>query len=485
MWAGTSALRKIDQTLYTVRDEAMRLDGHLSELTNSLASNQRRRVMIIHQIASIRLSEIEKNKLQDNLTSTDKKVIETLKLRDLAVTQLNTQIDRLTQQLVEIEKQRQTLLDEVNAVSQKIATIESEVQSQLKNQKQYQDQFTKAAEADSIANQAEYKAEQAQNDMDAKAQPYRDDALFMYLWGKGYGTTQYNNKLLVRYLDTRVAKLIKYESARVNFWNLNEIPKRLKEHAQNVADIAHDTHSKLQQQEQLALEEAGIEQINAELSSATQKLDDCDDQLEQTEINLNNELEKRSKFSSGEDSYIQSCLATLKQALEHRGLESIHQYVLETDSLDDDALIVQLREINANVADVNDDLADIRTLHNKQLTRLKDLEKVRRRFKSARYDDARSGFHNKALVASVLSQFLQGVVSGADVWRVMQRNQRYRNIGANPEFGSGGLDTIADILGQASVGRRTRSTRRPSSWNSPRPRNTGRSSGGFKTGGGF
>ena len=69
-------------------------------------------------------------------------------------------------------------------------------------------------------------------------------------------------------------------------------------------------------------------------------------------------------------------------------------------------------------------------------------------FKNSRFDDVRSGFGNQALIAGVLGQFIQGVVSGSDVWRVLKRNQRYRKVASSPTFGSGGLGDIADIFGE-------------------------------------
>ena len=52
------------------------------------------------------------------------------------------------------------------------------------------------------------KTEQAEADREEKGKPYRDDPLFMYLWERGYGTTNYRANNLVRYLDGLVARLV-------------------------------------------------------------------------------------------------------------------------------------------------------------------------------------------------------------------------------------------------------------------------------------
>ena len=114
--------------------------------------------------------------------------------------------------------------------------------------------------------------------------------------------------------------------------------------------------------------------------------------------------------------------------------------------------------------------------------------------KNSRFDDVRSGFGNEELIVNVIGEFLKGVISGSDLWKVIKRNQRYQDVNSSPEFGSGGLGNLGDILGGGSIGRRNR-RKRKSSWHLPKPRRGGggfsipgsssRGGGGFKTGGSF
>jgi len=240
----------------------------------------------------------------------------------------------------------------------------------------------------------------------------------MYLWNRGFGTTEYDGGVLTRFVDAWVAKVIKYEPSRVNYWNLVAIPQRLNEHADRVGDEADEQHMLLQQLEMNALESAGVKSLEAELESLRLKLDAHDDTIEALETKLNEYLAQRTRYISGEDEPT------------------------------DDSLVIELQALEDGLDDVEDDLNDVRSLHQAKLSKLKDLEKVRRNFKNSRFDDVRSGFGNQALITGVLAQFLQGVVSGNDVWRVIKRNQRYRKVASTPDFGSGGFGEIADILGE-------------------------------------
>ncbi len=497
MWTGTSALKNIDQSLQTLRNDVVRLDAQLDQLTIQTANNQRYRAKLVNDIAGVRLAEIESGELNANYTAADQQAAELLIEREQALADLSARIDDVNEQILEAETERDAMLETVNECSEKIVKTEGQVQQKLKADDAYLAQFKQAQQAESVADEAQQKMQRAQANMAEKAEPYQSDELFSYLWERGYGTTKYDAGLIARLIDDWVAKVIKYEPSRVNYWNLVEIPRRLKEHAERVGDDADEQHMLLQKMELDALEAAGVKSLEAELEALRIQLDQHDDAIESIESALNQHLTNRAAFVAGEDQYIRACLERLSSSLEHQSLISIHSYVRATVSPTDDRLVMELQALEDGLSDVESDLADIRNLYDRKIDKLKELETVRRDFKNSRFDDVRSGFGNQALISNVLAQFLQGVVSGSDVWRVIKRNQRYRKVASAPDFGSGGLGEIADMIGGEIMrqGRRQRRSSRGSTWHWPQsrgggggfkmPRGGGNSGGGFKTGGGF
>jgi len=327
MWSGTSALKTIDQSLSTVRNEAVRLDKQLSSLTANLAANQRKKMAIIQQISAIRLSEIEQGELRESLTYADSKAFEVLGLRKKALEQIESKITRLNQSVIDLESQRESLLGNVNDLSEQLVSTQTRVQYELKKDASYLQVFEHASQAEAVSQEAERKVTQAQQDMSAKAKPYQGDALFMYLWERGFGTTKYASNRLVRTVDSWVARLINYEESRVNFWNLTEIPKRLTEHAEQVADAADDAYDALQKIELDASQAAGVPKLESDIDQSRNVLDQCDDDIEQAEIALRDALSKRASFTAGEDTYMRKSLDVLSSALEHDNLQSIRRYV--------------------------------------------------------------------------------------------------------------------------------------------------------------
>src|SRR5690606_31028903 len=125
---------------------------------------------------------------------------------------------------------------------------------------------------DAVAEEALRKTEQAEADRDDKGRPYRDDPLFIYLWEAGYGTANYRANNLVRYLDGLVARLVGFHKARPNFAMLNEIPLRLREHAERQEAQAQAAEAALAAMETQAVDAAGGKPIRAAIAGIEQEI---------------------------------------------------------------------------------------------------------------------------------------------------------------------------------------------------------------------
>ena len=505
MLAGSQVLKSIDQGLKTLRNEVVRLDTELDSLNAQVNQDQRERLQLINEIATVRLDAIESGEVLAELSAADLQVQELLEQRQIALKDLDSAIVVSKREIDSAEQHRENTLALFDKLGQELIDLESAVQSKLEQSASYLTKFKNAKKAESIAEEALSKVERAQLDLKEKAKPYRADDLFMYLWERGYGTTKYSAGRFTRFMDGWVAKTISYEASRANYWNLSEIPKRLAQHAEHVAEKADLAHEELQKIELETLQKAGKAKLESELEKHRDQLDQQDDSLEEKEDELNKMLNQRSDFIGGQDDYSKRCLSRLTRALDHRGIREIIRYTKQTASSLDDKLSRELQSLDDRTEFIDEDQRAMQRLHANNLKHLKELEKVRRQFKDARFDDLRSGFRNESLITNTLDQFMQGAVSGLELWRVIRRNQRHRKVAAMPNFGSGSLGEIADILGEELLrqGRR-RQRRHGSTWNFPRPRRgrsggfrfpsggglggglgRGGSGGGFKTGGGF
>jgi len=490
MLSGRDTLSKLSTTLETARKELQRLDRELQANSSAVAANRQQQAQALKRLATMRLDSIRQGDVVKHIDSADYKVREILDRRQEAMSELNEQTSRATAALHSLEERRDVLHDEVDAAAQALAEREAEVQTALESDAAFQDQLDITRAADAVGVSAEEKAQVVAEDRRIKSEPYEGDPLFMYLWRRRYGTSEYSANPLARLLDAWVARLCKYQGARPNYWMLQEIPRRLLEHARQKRADAESELDSLQALEEEAARDGGVTDAKSMLLGAEERQDEVDRQIAESEATLRMFQTEQSQYAAGDDRYIAQCLDVFSETMQRRDIKDLTHLARSTMTTEDDAIVDDLRFLRREEDALVEERGHHRSLHREHLQRVQELEAVRREFKQHRYDDIRSGFENGDVITSMMREVLGGAIRGGALWDVLRKYQRYRDVaGAWPDFGSGGIPRN---------NRRART--RPSTWHWPgrsRSRRGGgfkmprtsrrpkRSRGGFRTGGSF
>jgi len=472
MLSGRQALTELDGALRDMRRTLAGLDTEYTAARSALARLQSERVGIYARLAKLRLLAIEQGDLVDALGDADRRVEEILAERVSALARIARDIETAEAELAAAEAGRAEQQAVVAAASEALDAAEAEAQGKLTADATYQAQLAQTEQADFVADQAEEKATAAREDRNQKGRPYETDPLFSYLWAAGYGTAAYRAGALTRWLDGKVARLCDYEPARRNYSLLIEIPTRLEQHAKAMRGGFEHEAEALRKLEQAAAEAADVPGFQTRLAAAEKGLDEADASIDASEDRIRGLVEERGRFAAGEDRFYGQCLEVLGDALRRESIGLLRERATRTSGREDDELVSRLADIERRHEDLEHDLDQFMRLHQTQSQRLGELEEVRRRFKTQRFDDPLSEFANGALIALVLKQFLGGSVGYRDVWDVIRRQQRRRRVRANPAFGT------------------LRFPRAPRAgpWRMPGGGGHGKGGfggGGFRTGGGF
>jgi hypothetical protein len=478
----------LSTTIGSARRELQRLDREMQATSGAATANRQQQAEALKRMAAMRLDAIRQGDLVKRIDSADHAVREILDRRQGAMTALNERVSLAEKALASLEARRDELHTDVDAAAQALAECEARVQSTLESDTGYQAQLEQTRIADAIAVSAAEKAEVVIEDRRKKGEPFENDSLFIYLWNRGYGTSEYRANPLARLLDAWVARLCNYHDARPNYWMLQEIPKRLTEHADRKRAAAERELDTLQALEEAAAKDGGTHAAKATLESNEQRQDEIDAQIAQSESKLHELQTEQSQYAVGDDSYVAECLSLFTDTLQLRDVTDLTHLARSTMTTADDAIVDDLRRLRREENALQDEVDRNRDLHREHLRRVQELEQVRQRFKRNRYDDLRSGFDKGDLIVSMMREVLGGAIRGGALWNVLQQYQRYRDVaGAWPDFGSGGIRRSS-----------RRAPSRPPTWhwpgrsrtnnrggfNLPRPpRSPTRGRGGFRTGG--
>lgn len=483
--SGANALGSIDKSLQQLQAQVQESSDQIQEVSDSIAAIGQEQAAHFRELAIIRLDNQIGNQIAFDLDAANQRVNELLIKRKQSLANLNIEIQSARETQAEKEKERSKLSKQLEDATEVLDQQELKTQRRLEQQDNYRKQLEIAQKADRTARPAERKAQEAQENREEKGKPYESDPLFTYLWERGYGTSKYKANPLTRFFDKWVAGLCDYHDARPNYHMLLEIPVRLDEHAKQVRENAEKEFAALQKLEQDAAAEDGIPALEAAIEEIQQSIDEVDAQINQVEENIRTLLETRTRFSTGDDPQFREAIDTLTTVLENEDLDSLYRQARATPDARDDLLVEQLYQSDQRIQQLKQALSEHKKIHEKHLDRLTELEKVRQNFKRERFDNAHSGFGNKAMMAMILNQFLQGLTSSDNLWDTIRQQQQYRPRRANPTFGSGGMRGRKGTW-QSPFSRR--GGLGTGSWGGGLGRTGGRSTGGrggFRTGGGF
>ncbi len=495
MQSGRDTLKRMDKTLRRARRDLERLDGELKSTSRAVTDNKLAQARAIDRMAGIRLDAARRGEIVDDLESATRAAEAILEERDRAIAGTAERVAEATEAVEALETQRETLHEEVDAAAKALAEREGAVQEELTTNPDFQEQLERAEQAETVAARADEKAELADADRRRKGKPFESDELFMYLWQRAYGTSEYRAGAFTRLLDGWVARLCKFRDARANYWMLLEIPTRLAEHAEFARNAADAELERLRDIEEQAARDGKVPDARKALEALEARQDAIDADIEAAEGRLNEVLAEQGRYSSGDDEFLLKALRAFSAALEQKAIGELTQLAKATMTPEDDAIVEELKSLRRQSAMYEAELRENRELQDTRLARIRELEKVRRSFKQSRYDDLHSQFDKGDLIERMIGDVVGGLIQGGVLWNTLKRYQRYVDAaGEWPDFGSGGFQ-------RPKKRNNPKFRNRPSSWHSPGssrgsrggggfnlprpPKRSSRGRGGFKTGGGF
>ena len=481
MISGRQALGSIDQALNQAHSGIADVQAQIAEATDQMLALQKAQTQDYRDLARVRVERLADPEVDGQLDHAERQVLALFEERDEAIAGLQREIadaDRLREQHEAERRHQAAQLDGAVGI---VDEAEAKTQARLDADSAYRAQRDLAEQAERKALHADSKATRSEEERQSKGEAYKQDPLFAYLWGRHYGLPEYKAGGLVRWLDGKVARLIGFADARANFSRLNEIPLRLREHADQLRALADQEFARLRALDETAREADGIPALETRVAQEQEVLDEIDERIRLGETVEQALSEKQAEYAAGADEYTLRAIEFMANEFQLDDLATLRREAFNTPYPEDDMVVSHMLQREDEQQRLESSIASLRDSLEQQQKRLLELESLRVEFKRSRFDRAGSVFDNDSMVGVLLGQFLAGLLDRRMLWKVLQEHQRYRPRRSDPGFGSGGfgrgtvwkggMGDLGDIIG--GLGRGGGFGRR------------GGGGGGFRTGGGF
>jgi hypothetical protein len=277
------------------------------------------------------------------------------------------------------------------------------------------------------------------------------------LWKRKFGTSEYRSGMFVRFFDQKVANLVSYPSARTNYTMLNEIPARLRQHADDCKAALDAERAKLVEIEKTGLRMAGSTPLEEALANAHAELVASEERLGKAQAQMKACDAERDSVGSGTSAY-QRAISLLADADEREDVRRLTAEAAQTKSAEDDVLVGKIAQVAEALASVQEEKGELRRKAEVVAHHRAEIEAQRDQFRRQGYDNPMGQFNNDQLIGELLGGILKGAVQGAVLGGVLKGGYSQRAPRADSGFGGGGGFTMPDFGGGG---------------------------GGFRTGGGF
>lgn len=441
MITGFEALQSIEEAYGKLRGDEMRLDAALRSAAEEAARLRQERLKQLHALAELKFGLIKSGELVRDLDAAEKQAKELL--------------DRIHREIDEAGKARQEALATSQAAQQEKAQRAAEYDAAVSELRAFEERLApqiagdaalqalseKVDEAGRILEEAEKKAAQADADRQRKRTPYEQDRLFMYLWERKFGTSEYGAGFFVRYFDELVARMISFREARANYFMLNQIPDRLREHAGRVRSDFEILRQRLSTLRQERLLEAGAGPAQEKAARAKAALDAAEESFSVAAQRFE-AADKAYGALIGRDNQGAFDLAIKAMADNDSRDEIVTLYreAARTRTDEDRAIVLRIDQLTLAIGQADGEAARLRQQIRDVAARRVELQTAHNDFRRRRYDYPGTTFGNEATINDVLGGILDGMVKGAVLGQVL--NQGYQRPPTPPWGDYVGTDDI-------------------------------------------
>lgn len=506
MTTGREALHRIDAAIAEARLGLKNASNAAAADGQSLATFDREEIDIFNELAAIRLAHLQETDGNHGaLGSVDQRAEEMVADHDAFLIELESRRDKARREIESLEERRRETERAQEEAIERHDNAAAATRKRLENDPAYQDHADAVETANATAARAVQKRDLAEADRIEKGAPYEADPLFAYLRARNFATRDYKAFFLFELIDTWIARLIKYHRHKLNYDRLTELPLRLDDHAERLETLAARAEEKLEEMEREAMLRDGVDALRDEVNILTSRLEEIDTNIASAEQRHEETARDYAAVANGEKGPIAEARALLRSSLERLSIPELKMLAAETETREDDRLVDALIRVRVQRMELEEARKAAARSIRQQSTTLSELEDLRRKFKSRRFDSPYSEFTGHDLIGALIAEFLRGRVSRDDFWRRIERGHRTRRRDWDYDMGGDQWRDqfgLPDSWGGSWNGGRTRpggirnggSPHRPRIPRAPRAprvrfpsggRGSRRGGGGFKTGGGF
>jgi len=314
--------------------------------------------------------------------------------------------------------------EEIEAKSSEKNTLMDQAAKNLEGDQDYAVLLTQARSAGDVLEKHKARVQELEQEAKKKLPAFRQNKLFSYLLGKGYGTDEYGARGLIGVLDSFVARVVNYEGQKINFDRLNNVPQKAAALVAKEEASYNDLIGRGKVMEKEVFDRIGLTKVIGEGQALVKRRDRIQDDIEGTDSLYVTYTQERKELDNTKGAYHLAAIAKLKAYLKGETIASLKRKALETPSPEDDRLVENIERIDAQVRTLKDQAITVKSQRDVIAAKLEEFNGLQSQFTRNGYNSSDSRFRSGFDASSFILGMLTGQYSRDSVWTQM-RNHHY------------------------------------------------------------
>ena len=431
--AGPDSLRALDEALRDIRreeDEIAKRSARSAELLIKLRAQE---AELYRLLGAARL-DADARQVQTRLVADISNRVETTISRyDAGLADAEAAVHHAEADLARGNAERSVLQAEASRRDDELSSHVAVVRPRLSSDVGYASKLAAARDLAAMAEASIDKAARADAARAEKLAAYRGDPLFSYLSDRFYGTPQYASRGIFAALDGRVSRLIGYDEAATTYRAINELPLRLRQHADRLQERARIAAADVASIESVAIDSAGGRTAREAIEALAPRIDALDKENLVLQDRRDLAIAARSDLTHGSPLYAEA-LQELETLLDQPLLRPLLTDARRDPHEEDASVLGQIDDLSQRIKDETAEAEEYAEQLRTLAGRRRDLEDIQYEIRQRGFDNPHARFGDDRLVQEWLNEFLRGGRTAAAYWEDWRKSQSW----AKPHYGGPG-----------------------------------------------
>lgn len=432
MSSGRETLGAIERSIEDLRRREQTLQTALESANAKRANLVDARLRAFRELAEVRTRTAIADGIIDESDRLTDQVASLLEARTKTVNALTERQRAADATRTARTKAHDDLAHRIEGLEARLDAVAETVRSGMSSDPDYAQTVKTADEARAVLERAQAKTERARSDRAEKGRPYENDPLFMYLWRRKYGSSDYHPWNIIRWLDSKVAALIRYSEARANYAVLLAIPERLQEHTARLAEDAKAAAASVDAIEAQKIAAAAGEDLISELKTARASYTAGNTELARLAGEIAEISSQLNRYAEGLDHAFRKAVDMTADFLAEESLARLRNTARATATPSDDQIVERIATIDQNIDDLRDKVDDDRQQLEQIFAKKTELMRIAAEYRRSHYDDPASVFEPDGAGGIILEELLKGAIDAAEYWARTRRSHRWRSRPGDP-----------------------------------------------------